>query len=71
MANMSDIKGLSSVLAKGVASEISKQIERSPGSWALKSSNEGFLGGGAQCYAAISDSSVAKIGLKGSPIVGK
>ena len=71
MANISDIKGLSSVLAKGVAAEISKQIERSPGSWALQSNNEGFLGGAAQCYAANSDGAVAKIGLRGTPIVGK
>ncbi|MBC8300636.1 MAG: hypothetical protein H8E55_33345 [Pelagibacterales bacterium] len=65
MSNSSKIKSIGSVLAKGVASEIAKQIERSPGSWSLKSRNEGFLGGAAQSYSAVSDSSTAKIGIKG------
>tara|TARA_Y100000034_G_scaffold136856_1_gene216423 strand:- start:3683 stop:3898 length:216 start_codon:yes stop_codon:yes gene_type:complete len=71
MSNISKMKSIGSILSKGVASEIVKQIERSPGSWDLKSRNEGFSSGAAQSYSAVSDSSTAKIGIKGVPIVGQ
>jgi len=71
MSNISEINALGSVLTKGILKEIRKQTEGAPGGWTLKSSNESFLQQGAQCYAAASDGNVAKIGLKGVPIVGK
>ena len=71
MSNISKIQSMSSVLSKGVAAEIAKQIERQPGTWGIKSNNEGYLGGSAQSYASVSDGSVAKIGVRGLPIVGK
>ena len=71
MSSISKLNSLGSVLSKSISREISKQIEASPGSWSLSSSNEGYLGGAAQCYSAVSDGSVAKIGIKGTPIVGR
>ena len=71
MSNISEINSLGSVLSKGILKEIQKQQEGAPGGWTLKSSNEGFLQQGAQCYAAASDGNVAKIGIKGPMVVGK
>ncbi|MAH42670.1 hypothetical protein CL614_03005 [archaeon] len=71
MSNVSQINALGAVLSKGILKEIQKQTEGAPGGWTLRSSNESFLQQGAQCYAAVSDGNVAKIGLKGSPVVGK
>jgi len=72
MSNLSKLQSLSSTLSRGVAKEIAKQIESTPGSWTLKSNNEGFLSQSAQCYAGVTGGGmVAKIGVSGNPIVGR
>ncbi|MAG26194.1 hypothetical protein CMI47_11590 [Candidatus Pacearchaeota archaeon] len=71
MSNLSKLQSLSSVLSKGIAKEIQSHIEKTPGAWTHRSNNEGFLSHGGQCYAGVTDNTVAKIGTSGNPIVGK
>ena len=71
MSNLSKLQALSSTLARGVAKEIEKRIEKTPGSWTHRSSSEGFLSHGAQSYAGVSDNTVARFGTSGNTIVDK